>query len=198
MKKMSTTAKVLSVFAKIAMILAIACGTLLAIVTVVVAFAEEKAFTEASTNLIIGNVSFTLAPDMNLDAAAIKWHSIAILGIAAAVMFAGAYMTKIVRKALKPVAEQNPFDEAVYRNIRKLGILTIVFGVIMQIINFAVEIAMVYCYDFEKIFINNNITALEFDFEFDGSFVFVAIVLFMLSGVFKYGAELQQQSDETL
>lgn len=198
MKKMSTTAKVLNVFAKILMIMSVVGGIILAVAAVAMIFIEPEILRESTTDIILGNVNFKLSPEASLNAEAIKWHGFGMLVFGMIVMFFGAYYTKIIRKALKPVAEQNPFAEAVYRNIRKLGILTIVFGAVMHILNAALEIAMVVCYDLEKIFISENITAMEFDFEFDGSFIIVAIVLFMLSGVFKYGAELQTQSDETL
>lgn len=198
MKKMSTTAKVLNVFAKIFMILSVVGGVILAVAAVAMIFVEPELFRESTTDIFLGNVSFKLSPEVSLNAETIKWHALGVLVFGMIVMFLGAYYAKTIRKALKPVAEQKPFDEAVYRNIRKLGILTIVFGAVMQILKAAVDIAMVVCYDLEKIFISENVTAMEFDFEFDGSFIIVAIVLFMLSGVFKYGAELQTQSDETL
>ncbi len=198
MKKMSTTAKVLNVFAKIFMIMSVVGGIILAVAAVAMIFVDPELLRGSTTEMILGNVSFTLAPEVSINADAIKWHAFGVLVFGMIVMFFGAYYAKIIRKALEPVAEQNPFDEAVYRNIRKLGILTIVFGAVMQLFNAAIEMAIALCYDLEKIFISENITAMEFEFEFDGTFIIVAIVLFMLSGVFKYGAELQTQSDETL
>lgn len=198
MKKMSTTAKVLSVFAKIIMIMSIVCGIIFALASIVILFMDAEFFENTSTDIILGSVSFTVAPDSAPDFVLAKWQTFGILISAVVMLFFGAYFMKTTRKALKPVSEQNPFDAAVYTNIKKLGIQTIVFGVIMQLIAAAFEISTIAIHDFDKLFINEHITAYEFEASFDGSFVLVAIVLFMLSGVFKYGAELQQQSDETL
>ena len=198
MKKMSTTAKVLSVLAKIIMIMSIVCGSILVVAAIVLLFMDASIFEGSTADLILGSVSFTVTPESAPDFVLAKWQSFGILISAAVMVFFGAYFMKTARKALKPVSEQNPFDAAVYTNIKKLGIQTIVFGVIMQLIMAAVEISTLAIYDFDKLFINEYITAYDLDMSFDGSFVIVAIVLFMLSGVFKYGAELQKQSDETL
>ncbi len=198
MKKISTTAKVLNVFAKIVKIMSIVCAVICIIASILVAFMDVKIFENASADLILGNISFEVAPVAAPDVNFIKWQAFGVMIVSAVMLFLGAYFMKTAQKALKPVSERNPFDTEVYKNIKKLGIQTIIYGVVMQIIAVAVEISMVFAFDFDKLFINEYITAYSYETNFDGSFVLVAIVLFMLSGVFKYGAELQKQSDETL
>ncbi len=201
MKKMSTTARVLSVIAKITAIINIIGASLFALIAVLFAFVDASVFEEAQTDLTLGTVTFHINPETAsqlTNGEHVKWQMVAVAASLVVLTIFTAYMMKIVRKALKPMAEQNPFDVAVYKNVKKLGILTLIGGAVGQVIQFLGEMFILRSYDFGDLFLSDKIIGWEMNFEFDGSFIIVAVVLFMLAYAFKYGAELQQQSDETL
>ena len=58
--------------------------------------------------------------------------------------------------------------------------------------------AIINGYDMNSIFLNDKIVGVGYNFRIDTTFIFVALVLFLLSYVFRYGTQLQQLSDEIL
>ena len=60
------------------------------------------------------------------------------------------------------------------------------------------EIVLCRVYDLETVFLNEQIISCTPEINLDMSFAVVFAVLYLLSYVFRYGEELQKQSDETL
>jgi hypothetical protein len=105
---------------------------------------------------------------------------------------------KLLRNILKPMIEQQPFHASVSQNLKKLGWSSLVLGIGYGCFS-AVETMVLYRgYNLDTLLLNEYITKVVPQFRFNLDFVLVAVVLFLLSYIFKYGEQLQQQVDETL
>ena len=103
-----------------------------------------------------------------------------------------------VREILKPMIEEKPFDAIVSTNLKKLAKLSIVIGILVNIIILAEQIMTVFVYDLPGLLISEKITHVTGMFKIDLSFLIYWAILMLLSYVFQHGESLQQLSDETL
>ena len=108
------------------------------------------------------------------------------------------YGVKIVRKILKPMKEGLPFDESISKNLRNLGILILIGGGIWSITKVIVDTTTFKYYQISELFRPEMITKVELSVSLDTTFLVIDAVIFLLSYIFQYGAELQKLSDETL
>ena len=53
-------------------------------------------------------------------------------------------------------------------------------------------------YEVQNLFISDKIIECRLEPRIDLGFILIAFVFFLMSYIFRYGAELQKQSDETL
>ncbi|MDD3796728.1 MAG: DUF2975 domain-containing protein [Lachnospiraceae bacterium] len=105
------------------------------------------------------------------------------------------YGIHIVRKMLQPMKEGRPFDTAVSKNFKKLGWFSLIYG-IAEIIIKAISQHFVISALSEAALSSGAILSVEH--MYDGSFILIAVLLFLFSYIFRYGEELQTQADETL
>lgn len=105
---------------------------------------------------------------------------------------------KIARGILKPMKEGLPFDESISKNLKNLGILTLIGGGIWSIIKLIVDTATFNAYHISELFRPEIVTSVELSVSLDTTFLVIAAVFFLLSYIFQYGAELQKLADETL
>ena len=103
-----------------------------------------------------------------------------------------------IREILKPMIEEKPFDSIVSTNLKKLARLSIVLGIMINIIMLAEQIVVVFLYDLPGLLISEKITHVTGMFKIDLTFLIYWAILMLLSYVFRYGESLQQLSDETL
>ena len=103
-----------------------------------------------------------------------------------------------IREILKPMTEEKPFDTIVSTNLKRLAKLSIVIGILVNVIILAEQIVVVFLYDLPGLLISEKITHVTGMFEIDLSFLIYWAILMLLSYVFRYGESLQQLSDETL
>ena len=103
-----------------------------------------------------------------------------------------------IREILKPMIEEKPFDSIVSTNLKKLAKLSIVLGIMINIIMLAEQIVVVFLYDLPGLLISEKITHVTGMFKIDLTFLIYWAILMLLSYVFRYGESLQQLSDETL
>lgn len=194
MKKLSATAKALYIIAKIASVCCIV-GFCILIFAGVLLFAFNDDSMLEFTSLNLGLFRFALnefSPQMIRSAFLFN-------ALPAAVLIAfGWAVLRIILRILSPMKNGQPFDTAVSVNLRKLCRLTIVGGVLTQLLTIAAGMLMYHTYDFSTLFLNERITAVSMNMEVDATFVVLALIWYMLSCVFRYGEELQKQSDETL
>ena len=103
-----------------------------------------------------------------------------------------------IREILKPMIEEKPFDSIVSTNLRKLAKLSIVIGILVNVIILAEQIVAVFLYDLPGLLISEKIVHVGGIFNVDLTFLIYWAILMLLSYVFQYGEHLQQLSDETL
>ena len=94
--------------------------------------------------------------------------------------------------------EGRPFDKSAADNIKKFGVYVIIGGVITNVCSLFSNVFEVMLYDMEKVFNMNVVSKITYDYKFDFSFVVIALLIFLLAHVFRYGEALQVESDETL
>lgn len=108
------------------------------------------------------------------------------------------YLIKVLRKVLTPMIAGQPFDGTVSTNIKKLGITIISGGLIIDFIEVIGSNLAFYMYDIADLILSDNISKITVNGEISMGNVLAGVLVIMLSYVFHYGEELQQQADETL
>ena len=103
-----------------------------------------------------------------------------------------------VREILKPMIDEKPFDSIVSTNLKKLAKLSIVIGILINIITLSDQIMTLLVFDLPSLLISEKITHVTGMFKIDMSFLIYWAILMLLSYVFRHGEQLQQLSDETL
>ena len=103
-----------------------------------------------------------------------------------------------VREILKPMIDEKPFDSIVSTNLKKLAKLSIVIGILINIITLSDQIMTLLVFDLPSLLISEKITYVTGMFQIDLSFIVYWAILMLLSYVFQHGESLQQLSDETL
>ena len=131
-----------------------------------------------------------------------KWLVLAqlaiTLAVAARLFYDGSKGVGYIREILKPMTEGKPFDAIVSINLKKLAKLSIVIGILVNVILLAEQIVAVFLYDLPGLLISEKIVHVAGMFKVDLSFLIYWAIFSLLSYVFRYGQELQQFSDETL
>lgn len=105
---------------------------------------------------------------------------------------------RIVKDILSPMKEGRPFEHSVSLDIRKLGLLVLFGGIVGQGAMFATNFMWIHNLDLKSFFNREVVKSVTINNSFSLSFVFITLLLFLLSYVFEYGWQLQQESDETL
>ena len=203
MNNLSSTAKKLDKVFEIAHIvfgaLAIAC--IVGVALIAVAYILKWDPTRIGTgyeNFEIGFLELTVAEGYAPD----KWLVLLQAAITLAVSCRLFYDVRrgigYIREILQPMKEEKPFDAIVSTNLKKLAKLSIVLGILYNIIVLSEQILTVFVYDLPGLLVSEKITHVGGMFQVDLTFVVYWAILMLLSYVFRYGEQLQQLSDETL
>lgn len=107
------------------------------------------------------------------------------------------YGVQQLRRILNLVIQQRPFS-GTSQILKKIGVVSLIIALIENLTDWAIHQHMELGYRLSSLFLGSSITEVTFDHQWDNTFLIVAAVVFILSGVFHYGEELQQLSDETL
>ncbi|MBD5538180.1 MAG: DUF2975 domain-containing protein [Lachnospiraceae bacterium] len=202
--KMKKTAVVIDRILKILQRVAIICGIIYFIFIVLALFLGEKiAANMTDMNVVsavsLGQLRLTLKDDSSLlNESALKTSLAISLPFVAISIAICVYAIGIIRKVLEPMKEGRPFDKGISQMMKKLAWVTLVGGAIIQVGGSITKIAEVKAYDLAAFFSENAITGYQLNYVIDLNFIITACVLFLLSYVFRYGEELQRESDETL
>ncbi len=105
---------------------------------------------------------------------------------------------RYVRKIMVPMMEGNPFDRSISDYLKKLSFLTLVYGIIGNMGAAMITSMKMNHYQLERLVDGKNILAIIPDYRLELGFLIVFFVFLLASYIFRYGAELQQLSDETL
>ena len=146
----------------------------------------------------IGNVELTFIEMPSIDSTYMVIEMGITMVMALIAIAVTCYMITVLRKVLAPMMVGQPFDGTVSGNIRKLGISVIVCGLVVDILESVGSNLAFYMYDVASMFLSENVSKVTVNSEISLSNVLVGVLVIMLSYVFRYGEQLQQQADETL
>ena len=194
MKKLSSTAGILYTLAKSASVFMIVAACII-IAAAVLLFAFGDSSMIEFTGLDVGILSFELSqftPEM--------FRSVFLCEMLPALVLLGFgwMVLRIILQILAPMKNGQPFDGSISDQMKKLCWFTIGGGACSQLIGMATATLLYKACDFSTLFLNENITGVTMKLELDFGFVVLALIWYMLSCIFRYGEELQKQSDETL
>ena len=203
MEKLTKTANVLDVIAKILQIIAIV-GIVVSLVACTMMCVglifdiDPQQLGEPEFSITIGGqTTIILSEDTAIDWDMVMKQTAALTAINAIGMVLAYVFFKTVRAILAPMKEGLPFHDSISSNIKKLGWISVaacVFDVVMQIVT---DISSTYIYSTPEL-LGEYIVDIEYVYNVNMGYLLAAAVCFLLSYIFSYGAQLQQQSDETL
>lgn len=134
------------------------------------------------------------APDNN-SILIYSWILLLLGGVCAGVIY---FAFGCIRKILQPVIQGNPFYPTVGKDIRKIGYVCIVLGIVDNIANITEIHNILANYGLSNLANNGLISKVSVNYNIDLTFIIIFFVVLLLSYIFEYGAQLQQLSDETL
>ena len=203
MNNLTNTAKKLDIILKIAHIVfgALAIASIVGVALIAVAYVLKLDPTFIGTGyekFDLGFVELEVAPTFAPN----KWLVLAQTAFTLLVSCRLFYDVRrgvgYIREILKPMIDEKPFDSIVSTNLKKLARLSIVIGILWNIIILAEQIMMVFVYGLPDLLIGEKILHITANFRIELSFLICWAILVLLSYVFRHGESLQQLSDETL
>ena len=159
----------------------------------------EKVIADASS-LTLGNLTVKLTGDFQsyLDMEGIKTSIIVILVSGIAACAAGWFCLKKLREILVPMREGRPFEAGTSNRIRQLAFTVLIGGGIAEVFKAVGTGFELKAYNLEKLIDHPSIEHITINYRISLWFVGAALFLLFLSYIFRYGEELQKESDETL
>lgn len=159
----------------------------------------QKMVADAST-VELGVLKLRLAGDFAayLDAGNLKASLVCVLVCQIVASAAVWYCLRVLRQTLEPMKSGTPFAAGISARIRKLAWAVLIGGGIAEIGSKVADIFEMRAYDVSRFLNMDLITSVTYNLDFDLWFLFAALLLFFLSFLFRWGEELQRESDETL
>lgn len=176
----------------------VALCTLLMIFSAII-FRVDPAFAQdVLSSVSVGYLELTVAPGgVPSVSAATTYMMIEMTGLL--VMGTAACMAiYVLRNILKSVCDRQPFHRSVSANLMKLAWICLGYGVITNLLSVMDVMVVYHGYDLGRILLGGCITNVQANYSFDLGFLWLTFSLILLSRIFQYGAQLQQQVDETL
>ena len=94
--------------------------------------------------------------------------------------------------------DHTPFDVRVANHIKNLAKYILAGGIVFNILEVCRVLYFKQILNFDLLFNTKYVTQINFDIRLHLSFLVFAVLIYLLSYIFRYGQELQQLSDETL
>ena len=105
---------------------------------------------------------------------------------------------RYVRKIMVPMMCGNPFNPSVSENLKKLSLLTLIYGVWGNLGSAVLTFLKMNHYQLDRLADGDLVLSVRANYQLNLGFVIIYLVFLLASYIFRYGAELQQLSDETL
>ena len=195
MEKLTKTARIVDVFAKILFILCIVAICMLIaadifMIASVMALPEDKLPETLSVVFDFGDSEFVVFENGRLMVTKPQLVAYTLTlsltaATAAVILMIGA---KLVRRILSPMKEGRPFEEGISEIIKKFGHFVLAATIIGAFIQFLLVIVLAVM----------DIAPESAPVSISTDGIFMAIVIYLISYIFRYGEELQKQADETL
>ncbi len=197
-EKMKKTAGTVYVIVNILRILLMAVTVIVLIAAAALLFLKEVPAEVFTTSLSLGNVSLQLAEGV-VSVPVLQKISSAVLAAASVLLLMSIYGLGIIRNILKPMRDGRPFDTEISVSLRRLGFLVLFGGILSQLLGAAITRYMLgTAAVLQQILKEGVVTGITYRYSFSLEFLITALILFLMSYVFRYGEELQQEVDETL
>ena len=200
MEKLMKTSKTVDTILKVVYKIMQVAGIILLVsigICIVAQFVDKLPMAEL-TSVSVSDVELTFKEPMLIDSSKAVIEMVVTLVVALLVIGITCYMIQLLRKVLAPMIVGQPFDGTVSKNIKKLGIAVIVNGLAIDIAESVMSSMAFYMYDIAELILSDNISKIMVNSEVSLDSVLVGVLVIMLSHVFRYGEQLQQQADETL
>lgn len=201
MNKLSKSIKILSILLNVLCWTGLIVGVFYGIISLISFFRLSGSDVTVSTfvsGITLDNIQFySSTGGISVSPAAMRNMNLVSLTVYFLQIPLTAYGIQLLRKVLRPIIDQRPFSGTSHL-LKKLGWVCLLITAIENLTNWGMLYIMEHQYRIADLFLGSTITRVDFLFEPDISFLLVAIVVFILSSVFRYGEELQQLSDETL
>lgn len=203
MNNLTNTAKKLDKIFEIVHIVfgALAIASLVGVALIAVAYVlklDPSFIGTGYENFDIGFVELEIAEAYAPDKWLILAQAAITLLVACRLFYDGRRGVGYIREILNPMIEEKPFDSVVSTNLKKLAKLSIVIGILLNIIILSEQIMMIFVYGLPDLLISEKITHVTGMFKVDLTFLIYWAILMLLSYVFQHGESLQKLSDETL
>lgn len=196
MKTSKTVDTILKVLYKILQVAGIIL--LVSIAICIVAQLLDKLPAAELTEVTVSDVELAFKEPLLINSNQAILEMCVTLVLALGVIAITCYVIKLLRNVLAPMIVGQPFDGTVSGNIKKLGISIIVSGLVLDIAESVLSNLAFYMYDIAELILSDNISKITVNSEISMDSVLVGVLVIMLSHVFRYGEQLQQQADETL
>jgi hypothetical protein len=153
-----------------------------------------------ASSVDLGVLTVKLAGDASayLDVPHIKAAIVCILVCLIIASAAVWYGLRVLREILAPMKEGKPFAPGISRKMRKLALAVLIGGGVYEVCGVLASVFEMKAYHVEKLLNMELITSVTYNYRLNLWFAAVALVLFLLSYIFRCGEELQRESDETL
>jgi len=203
MNKMINTAKFINAFVKVIQILAIIAIILCAILCITSLISPSTItnfLTNSVTRLNFGSMSLELN-DKGIALLNDNINQLIILSIIPSIIMM--IMINIgciyAKKIISPIKNgETPFYQGNHQNIFKLGWTLLIGGLLQELCMQISFNSMINIMGIENFFNTNLISNITMNQSYSLSPVLVSVVVFLLGYIFKYGEQLQKESDETL
>lgn len=107
-------------------------------------------------------------------------------------------LIKIIRNILNNMIEETIFKNEMANQIMDLSKLFFIYGIYNNIASFIIYRFYLDYTNLKTLLLAGNVSNVTTKFTFDFNFILLSAVIYLLSYIFRYGAQLQQLSDETL
>lgn len=201
-KKMMKTAAIIDKILKFLQVALVVAGCLLLIAGACMVIFKDTIVAHSeyiSDSISFGELTLSTAHGSALSDSSLLAKSQLVTCVLCAILGVIAwYGIRLLRQIVNPMKNGEPFYAGISGNLRKLAIFVVVGGVVDQIFTRIAYSVMLNAYDIGKLLNTQVVEKYTLNFTLDFSFVAVAAILFLLAYVFRYGEELQRESDETL
>ena len=201
MDKLSKTArtldKIMKVLRGICIGFGIACAVLLVIAIVLPDSKYSMLVNLEGQAIDLGNIRLHLTRNL-VPTGSIRLPVCAELIEAMISLGLGAACLHLLHKILAPMAEARPFDGSVSANLKKLAWLSLVAVIVYLLLGGVAAMLELRMYDINQLFAPDLVKSVTLEDSANLSLLLIPAAVFLLSHVFRYGEELQRQSDETL
>ena len=193
--KLDAAFKVLQHIATIAMLVVVIVMAVLTVVNLI----DPDAVIGTNFNMVeVGPITFELAQQHSPNNRTVLTYAWIYTVLGAACAAAICYALGRLRLILQCMAQGEPFRPEAAEHIRKLAFSVLALGIVHNIASFAEATVSVFLFGLDRLVDGGQILSVRVNYSLDLTFLIGFFLLLLLSCIFRYGAELQQLSDETL